>query len=119
MNSPGGAGRAPAATNAATASAGTSNPPWVNTSTMSSPVYERGAAYQATSGSSIKSPAAVTRLARRMVRAASGNGRRQRAATSRTPVPDNRITATAERPGGVARATIGSDNTAPPTPLPS
>ena len=38
VNSPGSAGRAPAAASAATASAGTSRPPWVESSTRSSPV---------------------------------------------------------------------------------
>src|SRR5712692_7572644 len=54
--------------------------------------------------------------ARTTTRAGSGwKGERQRAARANTPRPDSRISAIAERPGGVASATIGSLNTSSPS----
>src|SRR5690349_13303203 len=52
---------------------------------------------------------------RKTTRAASaGKGRRARAAMVNAPRPESRSNAMAERPGGVASATIGSDSTLPP-----
>src|SRR5207247_502320 len=51
-------------------------------------------------------------------RRSGGNGRRQRRVTAKAPTPDSRITASADRPGGVARATIGSESTLPPSRFP-
>src|SRR5439155_162848 len=59
--------------------------------------------------------------ARSAARGRSGwNGRRHRRVIAKAPTPDRRITASADRPGGVARATIGSESTLPPSlfPLP-
>src|SRR5690349_16319457 len=53
-------------------------------------------------------------VARATTRAGSGRkGERQRAASAKAPRPDNRISAIAERPGGVASATMGSLSTSP------
>src|SRR5207249_2174348 len=76
---------------------------------------------QATSASSTTSPeAGCTTRTRRTARGGSGRkGWSTRAATSNAPFPESRISASADRPGGVARATMGSDNTSlAPFPLP-
>src|SRR5437868_6510330 len=73
-------------------------------------------------------PPAIARVAgttRGRVAAARGapgragrNGWSTRAATSNAPFPESRISAMADRPGGVASATMGSDNTFPPSLVP-
>src|SRR5206468_6844793 len=70
------------------------------------------AAKQVASTSSTGSPAAgCASRARNTVRGGGGwNGWRQRAARRKAPAPDNRISARAARPGGVASATMGSES---------
>ncbi len=109
VNSPGSASRAPAESRAPSARAGTSSPPCTLSSTISSPVYDFGAAYTIATGRSITFPLSGSlSVTRRATRGSSGHGRITRAATACASGPLSRITASAERPAGVARAAMVS-----------
>src|SRR5581483_7047555 len=109
VNSPGSASRAPAASSAAKANAGTSWPPCKLNSTRSSPVYECGPVYTVTTPRSTGAPVRGSRKVDRYARRGVGrHGSRTDAAMACAEGPLTRSTASAPRPGGVATATIVS-----------
>ena len=112
VNSPGRASRAPHAPAARTSRSTTAGLPCTEISPTSSPVNEAGEAKYVTSAVSIGEPAPSTRGSRYARRGVGTAGRRgARAARMRSASgPESRTSAIAERPAGVAGATMVSSN---------
>ena len=101
MNSPGAAGRAPASTSIRTTACGAASPPCVVTSTVSSPVAERGARKTVQTTWSTRCPPASTiqPVCAVWPGASRSAGDENRDATRRTaPGPETRTTASAAVP---------------------
>ena len=108
LNSPGSAGRAPAATHAANTDAGTTRPPCVHSSSTSSPVYELGAGKNVASASSSCTPSTGCLSATRVATRGTSSPAPSALATARAFAPLTRSRASAPRPSAVATATIVS-----------